>query len=376
MVFYETVVLAMGATASLELQENVKEVPWCPTETLKMATWSTFGQLSSRHCCAEDQCEVRRKVKELCMTTDEQCMTYSTAGISTCDESLVVCSCGTPRAQDASTLGSATMSTRQEWMGTAGRAEPHSSFVANSLKSKCLEVETLCTVKRNLLEHGLPLMLRTVVLGNRFAEYFVCIHKGGEHFSLLDRKVSRDKNNFHYAWEDMQKYHFVEYDGHTEEAGEVANERKELWTNGYYTREMMRCTFSESCCPQQMDMMFRSKEALQCVVDIFDSKLKARRNQTSQTSISPSTQTPSCHGAFNLEDWAWTPSSPEHQVWVPSPESTPQAVNPSTPLPTMAWPSPSPKSAEVLIQPPETDSERPPDWASMSERSLNSFYAV
>ena len=65
--------------------------------------------------------------------------------------------------------------------------------------------------RRNLVEHGLPLMLRVGEVGNRFSEllglqeltrrssccaranrcttsvdrrYFVCVHKGGDNFSL------------------------------------------------------------------------------------------------------------------------------------------------------------------------------------------------
>ena len=41
----------------------------------------------------------------------------------------------------------------------------------------------------------------------------------------------------------------------------MAAERQELKPLGYYTAELMRCTFSESCCPQQIDMLFKSKEA-------------------------------------------------------------------------------------------------------------------
>ena len=36
---------------------------------------------------------------------------------------------------------------------------------------------------------------------------------------------------------------------------------EELKPVGYYTAELMRCTFSESCCPQEIDMIFKSKEA-------------------------------------------------------------------------------------------------------------------
>ncbi|CAJ1412684.1 unnamed protein product [Effrenium voratum] len=245
---------------------------------------------------------------------------------------------------------------------------------ADVLDSKCLEVETFTTVKRNLLEHGLPLMLRTTETGNSFSEYFVCIHSGGEHFSLLDRKICRDKNNFHYAWEDLRSYHFVQP---VPQIQEVAAERQALQPSGYFTEEVVRCTFSESCCPQQMDLMFKSKEALQCMVEILQSKML---NETVHSSLSPgTTRTPSCTGAF-LESGS---ASPANEVFlVPSPDPTPQAVvRPSSPLPTIAWPSPksaeAPTTAEV---PPKEEgsehSERPADWALMSQRSLNSFYAV
>lgn len=359
----------MGASTSLESLETQKV---CCGETLKTATWSSFG-LPSKQCCesSEDRCEMKRKLKELC-TTDEHCMTYSTAGASTCDEGLVVCSCGTPRTQDGST--GFTFSTRQE--------RTRHSIADSMMDSKCLEVETFSTVKRNLAEHGLPLLLRTAELGNTFDEYFVCIHKGGEHFSLLDRKVSRDKNNFHYAWEDVQKFHFVEYN-QQEDVPEVAAERKELKHSGYHTSEVMRCTFSQSCCPQQIDLMFRSKEALQCVVDIFQSKMRTENQQIHQVRSSSMTgsnaTTLSCPGLTSETNWTPFPSSPEHEVmWVPSPESTPQAVHVSSPLPVVEWPTYPTPTPENVLPPPEreSDSDRPADWAAMSERSLNSFYAV
>ena len=49
-----------------------------------------------------------------------------------------------------------------------------------------------------------------------------------------------------------------------------------------------------------------------------------------------------------------------------SPEASPERVRASTPLPTIPWPSP--KSADVLVPPPDTDSERPPDWAGQPNR--------
>lgn len=359
----------MGATASLEILETPK-VRCCPGETLKTATWSSIGQLSSKYCCSvEKNCEVRRKLKDLCTATDdEHCVTYSTAGASTCDEGLVDCSCNPSSKEDVSThaSGTHTFSTRQE------------RSLADTLDSKCLEVETFSTVRRNLMEHGLPLMLRTAELGNSLHEYFVCIHKGGEHFSLLDRKVSRDKNNFHYAWEDLRKYHFVEY-MQQQDGAEVAAERQELKPSGYYTSELVRCTFSESCRPQQIDLMFRSKEALQCVIDIFQSKMNAKLHPTNQATMSPNNtaSTLSCPG-FQT-NWIPFPDSPKPEAWTPlwgpSPDATPQAVRASSPLPVVPWPSPSPRS-EMMVPLPESDSERPPDWAAMSERSLNSFYAV
>lgn len=229
------------------------------------------------------------------------------------------------------------------------------------------------------MEHGLPLMLHTAELGNGLHEYFVCIHKGGEHFSLLDRKVSRDKNNFHYAWEDLRKYHFVEYIAQ-QDGAEVAAERKELKPSGYYTNELVRCTFSESCRPQQIDLMFRSKEALHCVIDIFQSKMNAKLHPTNQATMSPNNtaSTLSCPGLNFETNWIPFPDSPKPEAWAPlwgpSPDATPQAVRASSPLPVVPWPLPS--TSEMIVPPPESDSDRPPDWAAMSERSLNSFYAV
>lgn len=49
-----------------------------------------------------------------------------------------------------------------------------------------------------------------------------------------------------------------------------------------------------------------------------------------------------------------------------SPEASPEQVRASMPLPTIPWPSP--KSADVLVPPPDTDSERPPDWAGQPNR--------
>eukprot|EP00434_Breviolum_minutum_P016807 symbB.v1.2.014827.t1/scaffold1085.1/size139158/1 len=121
----------------------------------------------------------------------------------------------------------------------------------------------------------------------------------------------------------------------------------------------MRCTFSQSCCPQQIDLIFRSKEALQCVVDIFQSKMRTEKQQIHQvrsSSITGSNATTlSCPGLAS------------------------EAVHVSSPLPVVEWPTYPTPTPENVVRPPETvvcDSDRPADWAAMSERSLNSFYAV
>eukprot|EP00434_Breviolum_minutum_P022478 symbB.v1.2.019837.t2/scaffold1644.1/size164340/7 len=107
---------------------------------------------------------------------------------------------------------------------------------------------------------------------------------------------------------------------------------------------------------------------------------KQQIHQVRSSSMTGSNATTlSCPGLTSETSWTPFPSSPEHEVmWVPSPQSTPQAVHVSSPLPVVQWPTyPTPTPENVVPLPErESDSDRPADWAAMSERSLNSFYAV
>eukprot|EP00434_Breviolum_minutum_P022477 symbB.v1.2.019837.t1/scaffold1644.1/size164340/7 len=163
---------------------------------------------------------------------------------------------------------------------------------------------------------------------------------------------------------------------------------------------------------------------------------KQQIHQVRSSSMTGSNATTlSCPGLTSETSWTPFPSSPEHEVmWVPSPQSTPQAVHVSSPLPVVQWPTyptPTPEGLNLIdfqksdgschdmvknsrldkdsdainfqkLRPAlvfpsqpfcyftstatwqnvvplperESDSDRPADWAAMSERSLNSFYAV
>ncbi|CAE7341718.1 unnamed protein product [Symbiodinium pilosum] len=223
-----------------------------------------------------------RKLKELCLTEDGQCVRCASTGGSTCDDgaslgsTLETCITQQPTQAMDSWFDSVPDWTRQAQSVTIG----------DTLDSKCLEVESF-SMNRNLVEHGLPLMLRVPEIGSRFSEYFVCVHKGGENFSLLDRRISREKHNFHYAWEDVSIYHYIQsLLPQDESSSEVAAERPAQALKNYYTDEVVRCTFSDKCNPRQIDLMFRTKQALQCWVHLMQSKLLAKMSQEAWTSVS------------------------------------------------------------------------------------------
>jgi len=390
----------MGASSSFASPGTDKVAPK-PVEpsSLDTSTWSSFGQLSlgSECYCEASNCEMRRKLKEICLE-DGQCVRCA-AGMSgsTCDDTLgsTLDNCVTQQPTQAT---DSWFDSVPDWTRQA-----ESVSIGDTLDSKCLEVESF-SMNRNLVEHGLPLMLRVGEVGNRFSEYFVCVHKGGDNFSLLDRRISREKHNFHYAWEDVSIYHYVQ--PVLPEAGdcspEVAAERPAQALKSYYTDEVVRCTFHAKCNPRQIDLMFKTKQALQCWVHLLQSKLLVKISQVVHPSLSP----------CGVEATLPTPSSSSlplpHAHWVPMDLDSPQAE-------TVWEPSPSPTTATSLqndaqggdLQDPVSEdadearqekesatsrassarqsvarsgslhsSERPPDWATMSERSLNSFYAV
>ncbi|CAE7198964.1 unnamed protein product [Symbiodinium sp. CCMP2592] len=223
----------------------------------------------------------------------------------------------------------------------------------------------------------------------------------------LDRRISREKHNFHYAWEDVSIYHYVQ--PVLPEAGdsspEVAAERPAQALKSYYTDEVVRCTFHAKCNPRQIDLMFKTKQALHCWVHLLQSKLLVKISQVVHPSLSPcgvetTLPTPSTSSLpLPLPHAHWVPmdlDSPQAEtVWEPSPSPT-TATSPQNDAEGGDPQDPVSEDAEAR-QEKDTEtsrassvrgpsvasrsgslhsSERPPDWATMSERSLNSFYAV
>eukprot|EP00439_Symbiodinium_sp_Y106_P086511 s326_g33.t2 len=344
------------------------------------------------------------KLKEICLTEDGQCVRCA-AGMSasTCDDTLgsTLDNCVTQQPTQAT---DSWFDSVPDWTRQA-----ESVSIGDTLDSKCLEVESF-SMNRNLVEHGLPLMLRVGEVGNRFSEYFVCVHKGGDNFSLLDRRISREKHNFHYAWEDVSIYHYVQpvLPETPTQAGdsspEVAAERPAQALKSYYTDEVVRCTFHAKCNPRQIDLMFKTKQALQCWVHLLQSKLLVKISQVVHPSLSPcgveaTLPTPSTSSLpLPLPHAHWVPmdlDSPQAEtVWEPSPSPT-TATSPENDAEGGDPQDPVSEDADEARQEKETEtsrassarqsvarsgslhsSERPPDWATMSERSLNSFYAV
>mmetsp|Transcript_134196 Transcript_134196/g.189605 ORF Transcript_134196/g.189605 Transcript_134196/m.189605 type:complete len:397 (-) Transcript_134196:74-1264(-) len=396
----------MGASSSFVNPGTDKVAPKpVDPSSLDTSTWS-FGELSlESHCyCEASNCEMRRKLKEICLTEDGQCVRCA-AGMSasTCDDTLgsTLDNCVTQQPTQAT---DSWFDSVPDWTRQA-----ESVSIGDTLDSKCLEVESF-SMNRNLVEHGLPLMLRVGEVGNRFSEYFVCVHKGGDNFSLLDRRISREKHNFHYAWEDVSIYHYVQpvLPETPTQAGdsspEVAAERPAQALKSYYTDEVVRCTFHAKCNPRQIDLMFKTKQALQCWVHLLQSKLLVKISQVVHPSLSPcgveaTLPTPSTSSLpLPLPHAHWVPmdlDSPQAEtVWEPSPSPT-TATSPENDAEGGDPQDPVSEDADEARQEKETEtsrassarqsvarsgslhsSERPPDWATMSERSLNSFYAV